>query len=170
MSELQNLHDLAKYHNDVCDALRAFMKPAATVGDSPFIAFTAAEIALFLNTRIEETELRSSLAILLCVEGSLRIDSQLRRRRRLKDPLSRSFRKLHKTAKRRLRLEDILDLWALQHTSMKGVVRELRAALIFRHWLAHGRYWVRPSHTRLDYQDIYNLGLAVFQNFPLEHI
>lgn len=62
--------------------------------------------------------------------------------------------------------EDLLGLWAEHHPELKRYVSELRAALKFRHWLAHGRYWRRPINGRFDYFSIYLLAEAIL-SFPL---
>jgi hypothetical protein len=96
-----------------------------------------------------------------------RIDFRLRIARRAKDPLSRAFRVLQKSTARARFDEDVLGLWKEHHPELKQLVSELRAALKFRHWLAHGRYWERPSNGRFDYVSIYDLAVATLFHFPL---
>jgi hypothetical protein len=56
------------------------------------------------------------------------------------------FREAYKKAqeeKRRVRLdEEILEIWLDQENSPRNLIEEFRAALNYRHWLAHGRYWI----------------------------
>jgi hypothetical protein len=90
--------------------------------------------------------MRSTLALLAAVEAALRI---LRATQRRKEDLSKAFRTLYKKKQAHsLFDEDLLELWAKHHPELKKYVSELRAALKFRHWLAHGRYWRRPTNGR----------------------
>jgi uncharacterized protein YutE (UPF0331/DUF86 family) len=119
------------------------------------------------SDRVEETEMRSTFALLATVEAALRTDYILRATQKHKDILSRAFRDLYKKKKKRVRFdEDLLALWANHYPNLKKYVSELRAALKFRHWLAHGRYWQRPTNGRFDYASIYDLAMAILC-FPL---
>lgn len=166
--EGQSLVEIAEYHNDVVDALTFFMRALLQQRNPRFLGFSSSEINDFLRSRIEETELRSSLAILAAMEAAIRVDYQLRVKQRSKDPLSREFRAIYKKRQERARFdEDLLEHWVRHHPTLSNLIRELRAALHFRHWLAHGRYWRRPAHGRFDYVSLYNLAEATFVQFPL---
>ena len=74
---------------------------------------------------------------------------------RLKDPVSREFRKTYKTQKGRGKLkirlaEDILDIWAAHFPTTKGRIGTFKGALKFRLWLAHGRYWIPKFGRKYD--------------------
>jgi hypothetical protein len=168
--EGQTLVEIAEYRNDAVDALVFYLKSLYQVSDPRFLAYTREEFGDLLLGRIEETDLRSSLAILAALEAALRIDFQLRVKQRAKDPLSREFRAIFKVRPDRARFdEDLLDPWVRHHPSLKSLVGELRGALHFRHWLAHGRYWKRPAHGRFDYLSMYILAELIFAQFPLFH-
>ena len=84
------------------------------------MGYSPAEFRHLLHNRIEETELRSSFAILAAVEAALRNDYEFRATKRRKDPLSKAFRAIYRTKTKleRVRLdEDILDLWVQHHPS-----------------------------------------------------
>jgi DNA primase large subunit len=166
--EGQSLIEIAEYHNDAVDALSFFLNSLFQQSDSRFLGYSLSEFNDFLLTRIEETELRSSLAILAALEAAVRIDYQLRVKQRQKDALSREFRAVYKKKQERARFdEDLLELWARHNPSFKVLIGELRAALHFRHWLAHGRYWMRPTHRRFDYLSLYQLAELIFGQLPL---
>jgi hypothetical protein len=101
------------------------------------------------------------------VEAALRIDFRLRVKQRRKDSLSRAFRSLRKQAGSKIRFDDLLDLWVIHHPGVKRPFSEFRSALHFRHWLAHGRYWDKPSHGRFDYFAIYTLTEVILKGCPL---
>ena len=166
--EGQSLVEIAEYHNDAVDALTFFMRSLLLQNDPRFLGYSPSEFNDFLRSRIEETELRSSLAILAALEAAVRIDYQLRTKQRHKDALSREFRAIYKKRQERARFdEDLLEPWVRHYPSFKILARELRAALHFRHWLAHGRYWKRPTHGRFDYPSLYRLAELMLVQLPL---
>jgi hypothetical protein len=166
--EGQSLAELAEYHNDAVDALTFFLQSLWREKNPRFLFYSQAEFNKLLLSRVEETGLRSCLATLARVEAALRNDYELRATRRRKDPLSRAFRVIYRTKGERVRFdEDLLDLWVQHHPDLRRHIGELRAALHFRHWLAHGRSWERPAHGRFDYVSIYNLAERVLTDFPL---
>lgn len=169
--EGQSLTEIAEYHNDVVDAVSFFWQPAYQQSDPRFLGCTPEEfddrLRALRSDRIEETEMRSTFALLAAVEAALRIDYFLRATRKRKDDLSRAFRTLYKDKEEWARFdEDLLDLWARYYPERKRYISELRAALKFRHWFAHGRYEQRPANARFDYISIYDLAEAIL-SFPL---
>ncbi len=166
--EGQSLAEIADYHNDAVDSLTFFLQPVSQQNNPRFLNYSSSEFNELLHSRIQETDLRSSLATLAAVEAALRIDYRLRATQRRKDPLSRAFRVIYKTKRENVRFDDdLLDLWVQHHPDLRRLVGQLRAALLFRHWLAHGRAWERPAHGRFDYDSIYNLAELILTNFPL---
>jgi len=168
----QKLSEIADYHNDVVDSLRFFWQPSHQQGNLRFFGATHEEfreaLRELLLDRIEETEIRSTFAVLAAVEAALRVDYLLRATRKRKDDLSRAFRELYGRRQERARFdEDLLDLWARHHPELKRYIGELRAALKYRHWLAHGRYWQRPTSGRFDFVSIYGLAELLLADFPL---
>jgi hypothetical protein len=132
----QSLSEIAEYHNNVVDSLKLFFSTLTARTDLRYVGSSSAEIDVILSKRLEETELRSALAVLSSVEAALRIDYLLRSTRRKKDPLSRDFRSLYKINKERVALsEDILGLWIKHHPELRSLIGQLRSALHFRHWL-----------------------------------
>jgi len=168
--EGQSLAEIAGYHNDAVDSLSFYLRSLYQRSDLRFLAYTQIEYDELLSGRIDETELRSSLAILAAVEAAFRVDYQLRAKQRAKDPLSRDFRAIYKLRQERARFdEDLLDPWTRHYPLFRSLIGELRGALHFRHWLAHGRYWKRPVHGRFDYLSLYDLAELIFAQFPLFH-
>jgi hypothetical protein len=164
--EGQSLAEIADYHNDTVDALTFFLQALWEQEDPRFVGYSSTEFRDLLRHRIEETDFRSSFAILAAIEGALRNDYEFRATKRRKDPLSRAFRLIYRRKRERVRFdEDLLDLWVQHYPNLKRVVGQLRAALHFRHWLAHGRSWERPVHGRFDYVSIYDLAALTFTNF-----
>jgi hypothetical protein len=168
----QDLAQIAEYHNDVIEALASFFGNWKTLGVARYIGSTPAEMRDILATRLEETALRSALEVISAIEAAFRVDYLIRSVKRKKEPLSRDFRQLYKAKQGKVRLnEEILERWLSHHsdiTGLKALVGELRGALRFRHWLAHGRYW-QPARwgRKYDYDGVSILAELIFETFPL---
>jgi hypothetical protein len=154
------LGEVAAYHNDVVSALELYFSFGRRPG----------EIAPELTAHLEETNRRSSFAVLTRLERAFRVDYEYRCRKRLKDSLSKAFCRMYKEKKTRVRLsEDIFEAWkenGRQSRALRELVAEMRTALKFRDWIAHGRYWVKPTGKH-DFNSIYLLAENVLNAFPL---
>ena len=121
------------------------------------------------DERLAELELTSSFSILSAIEAAFRIDYLQRcYKRKLKDDLSKAFQEIYKsreTKGSRASLEnDILETWKENSSIDKHKFSNLKGALKFRHWIAHGRYWER-NFNRYDYFSIYTLAQEIFSSF-----
>jgi hypothetical protein len=106
-----------------------------------------------------ELERQISLELLSAMEAQFRIDYAIRCERRYKDSLSRAFRERHKQRGLNVRFEDeILSDWEEHSAYLKSALNEIRQAFRFRHWLAHGRYWILTADVgRFDFGYLYQL-------------
>lgn len=85
------------------------------------------------------------------------------------DTISQRFRTIHKTKGPRAFLaDDILAAWKEDSTTRATLIRDLVGAFKFRHWFAHGRYWMPKLGRKYDYQSVYELALGVLTSFPFE--
>ncbi len=115
-----------------------------------------------LLERLSEADRETSLTLLASIEAAFRVDFLERVYQRRKDRLSRAYRRLHKNKGTRASLEDdIVPLWLDLTTISPMLIRELRGAFKYRHWLAHGRYWVARLGRRYDFDSLYVLADAV---------
>ena len=113
-----------------------------------------------------ELDFHLMLGILAALEAHFRRDFKFRCKNRLKDDLSREFRKLKRKRKDRVRLdEDILDAWKNHHPVHNRLVSDIRSALNLRHWLAHGRHWLPKLGRNYDFTDVEILTYSVLSNF-----
>jgi hypothetical protein len=163
------LEELAAYHEDIVASLRLYFSPNAPTFAMRFAGLSLDEVYIELTERLDESELRSTLALLTSLEASFRIDFDSRCRQRLKDDLSGFFREVEKARGDRVRLdEDILEGWK-QHSSAGAIlISQLRGAFTFRHWLAHGRYWVPKLGRQYDFDFVYTMTDAIVSGFPFE--
>lgn len=103
----------------------------------------------------------SSLSVLACVEAAVRMDYGQRVSGKAKSPLSRSLRDIYKKKGDRARLdEDLLAAWKEHSELNPALFSALIGAFKYRHWLAHGRYWVPKFGRPFDYQTVYDIADA----------
>ena len=168
-ADVQDLNDIASYHEDAVKALTRYFSDWENIDGIQYIGKSRAEISQIFQERLSETELRSVLQLLASLEAALRVDFILRCEAKKKDNLSKAFRSLYRDKKYSVRLdEDILELWIDHHPQLKDVVGKLRGAFHLRHWLAHGRYWRPKNWIRYSYLDIEAIATVFFDNFPLQ--
>ena len=132
------------------------------------IIHTKQELIEAFDHHISELEKNISFNILSALEASFRIDYLIRTRTKYKDDLSREFRELYKSKEKDVSLEqDILTIWKQEYPSFKSIVSEYIGALNYRHWLAHGRYWVPKLGRKYDVSTITIIANRVYANLPL---
>jgi hypothetical protein len=167
-SAIFSLTDISEYHLDAERALHLYFSPLAPDYAVRFFGYQPSSVRIELDSRLAETDLRSALAVLTRLEAAFRTDYDLRCNRRKRDSISRNFRELRKTRDSRVGLEtEIFDVWREHMPELRSLISDLRGAFKFRHWLAHGRYWVPKLGRRYDYNDIYTLATIVLGRFPL---
>ena len=159
---------VATYHQDTDASHRLFFSTSNPDFAIQFIADTTSEVEKKLSDRLNETDLRSSLAILSRIEAAFRIDYRERCKQKKSDDISIAFRALNRKRGNKVRFEDdILQMWGEKYPATKQLVSELRGAFKFRHWLAHGMYWTPKLARKYDYLGVYTLADAVSTEFPL---
>ncbi|MCK4257598.1 MAG: hypothetical protein KAX49_01385 [Halanaerobiales bacterium] len=108
-----------------------------------FLIMSLNEIEEYFQDLHEETELAASFNMLANVEGCLRLDFFNRVYAKKKDSLSKDFFQIYKIKNKNIQLdEDILEKWKEHFPQLKSFISDYKSALKYRHWLAHGRYWV----------------------------
>jgi hypothetical protein len=161
---------LAAYHKDADLSLRLFFTNLNPNFEIRFFGESQGSIELELEGRLNETDLRSSLAILSRIEAAFRIDYEERaaKKRQKRDAVSKVFRALYKNYRGNVRLEDdIFSTWRDAHPGAAALISELKGAFKFRHWLAHGSYWEPKLGRKYEFLDVYALGVNVLANLPL---
>jgi hypothetical protein len=156
---------IADYRNDVASSLRLYFSQSSPTFDSRFLGYSPAEIAAELKERIDETDRRSSLALLVNLERTFRIDYEYRREKKVKGPLFKAFRAIHKARGKKVRLkDDIFEAWKKSVVGSKPLIGELRGAFRFRDWLAHGESWELKGN-KYSFDSLYDLAVQVSQAF-----
>lgn len=162
-----DLQQLARWYKDAEKSLRLYFSPAAPSFAVRFKNCKPDEVNRELGASLAELEMATALSIFSAIEAAFRIDYLQRCYRKEKDAMSRAFRLLHKEKGVRVSLEDeIFDVWKKHAVGATSIIGALRAAFNFRHWLAHGRYWV-PRFQKYDYLAVYSLAEAALNSLPL---
>jgi hypothetical protein len=138
-----------------------------------FFAMSADEVEEFFAARLDETDRQACLFLVASAEATLRVDFLQRVYHRKKDAVSRAFRDIYnRTACDHSRLkvrldEDILETWAAIVPRAKARIGDLRGSLNYRHWLAHGRYWVPKLGRQYDPTGLLRIITKLFEDIGL---
>ncbi|HUY36440.1 MAG TPA: hypothetical protein VMV69_27130 [Pirellulales bacterium] len=110
-------------------------------------------------------------AVLLLVasfEATLQVDFHERVTRKKKDGVSKELRRLwsrnapHHGLTRWVTVEEIVDVWR-KHVGHTALIGNFKQLVLYRHWLAHGRYWVQKSGLGdIDPFEAWQRGIALF--------
>ncbi len=155
-SEELSISQLEEYFESTEKALRSYYHHSNPV----FSEYSFEELRDELDNRIAELDHSVTLMAFATIEAHLRIDFLQRCYYRYKDDLSRKFRKVHRIKGANVSLaDDILRLW-MGYVTRKSHVSDLISALNYRHWLAHGRFWVaKLGRTKYDFREIVRLAI-----------
>jgi hypothetical protein len=149
-----------KYHDNTIEALARYFTPGSPTFQRDFFSLPEEAAKLESENQRRETDRRSCLILLSSLEAHFQVDCQLRRRRRLKDAVSKYFIGLEPDSRGRMQLDQqIFEGWKLSH---KQLIGNLRGAFKLRHWLAHGRFWTPKNIPReYDFEDLYLMAVAI---------
>lgn len=151
----QSLEDIANHHADVQAGIFEFF---AGSSQALLDRYADAKVDEVRDRSLAELSFTSSLSVLSSVEAAIRLDYLRRVYDRLRDPLSKSMKDLHKDKANKARLEDdLLVLWREKTDISVVLLGELVGAFKYRHWLAHGRYWTPKLGRRYDYETVYGI-------------
>jgi hypothetical protein len=163
------IESIAVYHADVDRSLRFYFSEASPDFRTRFLGMRPDEIQAELAARLDETDQRSSFFLLASIEAAFRVDYEYRCTKKLKDSLSRNFRSMYKDRETRVNLEnDIFGAWVDAFPELRQLIGELRRAFRFRHWLAHGSYWVPKLGRKYDFDFVYSLADDVLNDFSFQ--
>lgn len=123
-----------------------------------YVGMPITEVTSIFESAKNELENLVCFNLLSSVEAKLREDYIKRVEQKQKDHLSRMFRAAHQKYKGKISLEEIiLDGWKKYYPQAKTIISDYKSALNYRHWLAHGRYWVPKLGQRYDVITVYTI-------------
>jgi hypothetical protein len=141
------------------------------LSDEYFLFKTGIEIEQMKNIQLNEVERYTSFDIIASIEAMFVIDYYRRCEKKLKDDLSRDFRVMHKKVEKKGRVEfkkHILDIW-IKYNPHNELLKELNTIFKYRHWIAHGRYWLlKINSSKYDFQYLYMICSQIKDNFGLQ--
>jgi hypothetical protein len=140
--------------------------------DSRFFGMDRQEINDLFEKHLEEADQQASLFLIAAAEAAFRVEFLQRVYGKKRDEVSRQFRDIFGSKRGGSRLnivleDDILDVWAKTIPAAKQQVGDFKGALHYRHWLAHGRYWVPKLGRRYDPAGILTIILSLFERISL---
>jgi hypothetical protein len=168
-----------EYYQNIRDILDQMYEQAKDFGrhnpSAPFPQFfgmNIQEIDEFFQKNLEEADRQACLFLIAAAEAALRVDFLQRVYKKKTDDVSRLFRDIYKgkpdDKKKNIGLEaDILNIWSEKVPHSKSHISDFRGALNYRHWLAHGRYWVPKLGRKYDPVGILNVIDSIFNDIGL---
>lgn len=167
----QNLaiDQVQQYYSDTTRAQRFYHSNASPDFGERFVGYTKEDLMKELEISLAETEMLSVFSVLAAVEAAFRVDFLYRCKSRKRDKVSKNFRNTYQTNGEKIRLEDdILDVWREYNAGSKDIISDIKGLFQYRHWLAHGRYYVaRLARQKHDFHDVYALTSKALKTFPL---
>ena len=161
------LEQIAAHHTTLEDAIHLYHSRSNPRFTVLFEFDTPEEVRSKRDSTLYETRAASAMTLLASIEASFRVDYLQRHYAKKKDPVSRAFQSLHKEKRQNVSLsDDILEAWKAHSDVPPGLVGDIRSAFRYRHWLAHGRFWVPKLGRQYDFDTIYDLACTVEQAFP----
>ncbi|MDE2989773.1 MAG: hypothetical protein OXU21_01725 [Chloroflexota bacterium] len=153
---------MAEHHAVVAEAIHLCYTKANPDFETRFAYLTEDEVLAERDERMYEADAASALTVLASIEAAFRVDYLRRCYARYRDGLSRTLRALYQEQGARVSLsDDLLEAWKKHGAMTARLVGDVRSALGYRHWLAHGRYYVARLGRQYDFASVYNLAREV---------
>lgn len=167
----QEFEDLGEHYDVFVNSMNLYYSELNPAFISQFRLYTREEVEREKEGRLEEIDASLALTLLASIEASFRIDYLQRCYREMEDPLSRKFRELYESKDSHVSFEnEILDGWKEHSNVPLTLLEDIKGAFKYRHWLAHGRYWVPRLGRRYDFSNIFGLALEIDNSFPFEKL
>ena len=144
------------------EALHLYYTATSPGFEMRFALYTEDEVLAERDERLYEAGAASAMMVLASIEAAFRVDYLRRCYAKYRDGLSRTFRTLYQEQGARVSLsDDLIEAWKNHGAMTARLVGDLRSAFGYRHWLAHGRYYVARPGREYDFPSIYNLAREV---------
>ena len=170
--------DILDYYRgclEALDSLKTRLTPSFAGGiiasPSHFVGMMPGEFEEALAAMRRELDYQVVMMLVASFEAIFQADLSDRVSRRKKGTLSKALRKWHKDYRRRreawINLQSLLEAWKKTVSGRRQVIDRLKRLLLFRHWLAHGRYWIDKSGLgNVDPYQAWQIGKQVFDALP----
>ena len=152
------LQDIAEHYEISVKSMALLYSQLNPGFASDFQYYTHDEVAKERDDRLEEIDASLALTLLASIEATFRVDYLRRCYRRRRDSLSRDFRLLYRKKGRNVSFEEeLLEGWKRHSNVRQSLLGDIKGAFKYRHWLAHGRYWIPKLGRRYDFSNIFGL-------------
>jgi hypothetical protein len=170
--------DILRYYRgciEALDALKGAVSQSLPTGAlhhmSQFYGMTLDEFDAALAKLRKELDYQVVMMLVASFEAIFQSDLQDRVRRKKTDPLSKALRRWWQEnrhgAEKWIHMESLLDAWKGVVVGHRQVIGRLRSLVLFRHWLAHGRYWSdRSGLGGIDPFTAWQIGEEAFAALP----
>ena len=166
-----DMEDIGEHYELSVKSMNLLYSPVNPEFVADFQYYSHEEVEEEKETRLEEIDASLALTLLASIEASFRVDYLRRCYQRKKDPLSRVFRTLYKRKGRKVSFEEeLLEGWKNHSNVSPRLLGEIKGAFNYRHWLAHGRYWMPRLGRQYDFSSIFDLAYDVSELFPFERV
>ncbi len=153
---------MAEQHAVVEEAIHLYYTEASPGFETRFAFYTEDEVLAERDERLYEAGAASAMMVLASIEAAFRVEYLRRCYAKYRDRLSRTLRTLYETKGARVSLsDDLLEAWKNHGEMNARLVGDVRSAFGYRHWLAHGRYYVAKLGRQYDFASVYNLAREV---------
>lgn len=153
---------MAEHHALVEEALHLYYTATSPGFEMRFALYTEDEVLAERDEWLYEAGAASAMMVLASIEAAFRVDYLRRCYAKYRDGLSRTFRTLYQEQGARVSLsDDLIETWKNHGAMTARLVGDLRSAFGYRHWLAHGRYYVARLGREYDFPSVYNLAREV---------
>jgi hypothetical protein len=134
-----------------------------------FSNYSENEILNEYNLKSSELDKLFVLTLLSAIEAKFKIDYSIRCENRYKDEISQIFREYYRENSYRVNFEEkILKTWKDKSAKSNVFFNEIIQIFKFRHWLAHGRYWILKSNIeKYDFFYIYAIAQSIDSDLNL---
>jgi hypothetical protein len=166
--EERHIEQINLTYNILTTSIKTSFKDAVFLRNDIFRLKSQDEIDEMKTAEIQETERYTVFDILSAIEAMFIIDYYSRCEKRLKDDVAKDFRKISRRITNRVDFqEDILKTWA-KHNPGNRLLNELNSIFLYRHWIAHGRYWrLKVNASKYDFNYLYAIALQIKESFGL---
>ena len=155
--------EIAKLFNIRERALKLYYSELNPLYSQIFVGYSQIELDEELKYQLNEIEKDACLNLLAAIEAAFRVDYAIRIKEKDNNILSKKFRLLFNIYEYQMPLEDVLlEEWKKYISRKSNIISILKSAFQYRHWLAHGRYWIlKKKNRKYDFYELYNLALQI---------
>lgn len=150
---------IAEMFNNRCNAVKLYFSEKNPDYQFLFTGFTKPELSEELKEHLSELENDACLTLLASIEAAFRLDYAIRCEQKDKADISKRFRDRFAEYQYKIPLEDVIfEEWKKDSRIKQSSISFLKGAFKYRHWLAHGRYWVfKGGINKYDFFGLYTL-------------